>query len=63
VITEASAPQVAQGNQIADAVNNLIVAEFSDLAAGAGFYGFAEVPGEPGQVVLLVYTDEGCSVR
>jgi hypothetical protein len=62
VITEASATQVVQGNEIADAVNDLIAAEFPDLAAGAGYYGFAEVPGEPGQVVLLIYTDEACPV-
>jgi hypothetical protein len=62
VIAEASAPERTQGEAIAATVNELLATEFPDLAAEAGLYGFADVPGTPGEVALLLFPNEGCPI-
>jgi Mg-chelatase subunit ChlD len=60
VITEGSAPDVATGNQLADAVNALLQRAFPDLVAGAGFYSFANLGDANGRINLLLFPNTNC---
>ncbi|MEZ4498270.1 MAG: hypothetical protein R2845_16180 [Thermomicrobiales bacterium] len=60
VLTYGHAGSIGTGQQIAQAVNNILTGEFSEIFEGAALKDYADVSGNVGQVDMEIFFRTGC---